>query len=69
MGRRKGEGAECSVTVIARVLRKINLIYGRSIQKSDWRKELKKKAGGQKDELVEQSMGRKVGVRGQRFIV
>ena len=26
------EGAECSVTVLARVQRKINFIYGRSIQ-------------------------------------
>ena len=33
------ESAECSVTVIARVERKINLIQGRSIQKSDGSRE------------------------------
>jgi len=38
-GRRKREGAECSVTVIARVYRKINLTRSRSIQKSDVSKE------------------------------
>jgi len=37
--RRKGEGAECSVTVIARVWRKINLIRSRSIQRSDGSRE------------------------------
>ena len=44
---RKGESAECSVIVIARVQRKNNLMRGRSIQKSD----------GSREEAVFESVG------------